>query len=102
MVITDFADRVARHFHPEQIILFGSYAYGAPNADSDVDMLVVLPHDGRDPAKSIQIQLEIAAAFPLDLLVIKPDDLRWRIANGDFFLREIVTRGKVLYDATDL
>ena len=42
-VIRRFAREVTERFHPEKIILFGSYAYGQPHADSDVDMLVVMP-----------------------------------------------------------
>ena len=42
-VIRDYARRVAERFQPEKIILFGSYAYGTPHEDSDVDILVVMP-----------------------------------------------------------
>ena len=50
-VIRDFARRVAERFHPERIILFGSYAYGAPHADSDVDILVVMPAPANSPSR---------------------------------------------------
>ena len=42
-VIRQFAHEVAEQFRPDKIILFGSYAYGTPHADSDVDILVVMP-----------------------------------------------------------
>ena len=45
--IEDLAGRIAKEFKPERIILFGSYASGAPSPDSDVDLLVVLPHQGK-------------------------------------------------------
>ena len=100
--IAEFANQVAARFHPDRIILFGSHAYGVPNADSDVDLLVVMLHEGRDAAKSIEIQLEIPAKFPMDLIVRKPDEYRSRIEQGDFFLQEISSKGKVLYDASYL
>ncbi len=45
--IADLGNRIAKEFQPERIILFGSYAYGKPRPDSDVDLLVVLPFDGK-------------------------------------------------------
>jgi predicted nucleotidyltransferase len=45
--ITEFSRRVAEEFSPEKIILFGSHAYGTPTEDSDVDLLVILPFEGR-------------------------------------------------------
>ena len=100
--ISDYVSQVAARFQPDRIILFGSHAYGEPTLDSDVDLLVVMPHSGRDAAKSIEIQLEIPAKFPMDLIVRKPDELSWRIEQGDFFLREIEAKGKVLYEAANL
>jgi predicted nucleotidyltransferase len=42
-LIRRFARQVAERFQPDMIILFGSYAYGVPHADSDVDILVIMP-----------------------------------------------------------
>src|SRR5262245_52059440 len=95
-VIRDFARRVAERFHPEKIILFGSYAYGQPHADSDVDILVVIPARNQlDMA--VRIELTCEPCFPLDIIVRTPENMRWRLEEGDSFLREIVSRGKVLY-----
>src|SRR5438105_280658 len=70
--IQAYCDAVAGEFHPEKIILFGSYAYGRPTADSDVDLLVILPFRGSDVRKAIQIRARFDSPFPLDLLVRKP------------------------------
>ena len=99
-VIRDFARRVAERFHPERIILFGSYAYGAPHADSDVDILVVMPARS-ELAQSVRIDLACEPNFPLDIIVRTPKNMRWRLEEGDSFLREIVARGKVLYEKAD-
>lgn len=93
------ARRIAEQFDPDRIILFGSYAYGQPRPESDVDLLVVLETAERPRAK----QLEIARAlsphpFGMDILVRTPEQLRKRIAMGDYFLREIITKGQVLYE----
>lgn len=91
--------RIAERFQPEKVILFGSYAYGKPGPESDVDLLVVM----RTSLRSRQQRLEISRAlsprpFPMDILVRTPEEMEERIAQGDAFLREIVTRGKVLYE----
>jgi predicted nucleotidyltransferase len=99
-VIRDFARRVAERFRPDKIILFGSYAYGTPHADSDVDILVIMP-TRRELYQSYRIDLACERCFPLDLIVCTPKTMSWRLAEGDSFLREIVTRGKVLYEKAD-
>ena len=97
--IKSFSDEVARRFKPAKIILFGSYAYGRPTADSDVDLLVVLPGKGRSLDKSLKIRLAVEAGFPMDLIVRTPAEMRRRLSWGDWFLREIVEKGVILYDA---
>jgi predicted nucleotidyltransferase len=98
--IRRFAREVSERFRPEKIILFGSHAYGTPHDDSDVDILVIMPvRNQLDQA--VRISLEIDPPFPLDIIVRTPETMRWRLAEGDSFLREITTKGKVLYEAAD-
>ena len=96
-VIRKFAREVAERFPPGKIILYGSQAYGTPNEDSDVDLLVVMPA-WNEISKANRIRLAVPHPFHLDLLVRTPKDLDWRLREGDWLLREIVSRGKVLYD----
>jgi uncharacterized protein len=96
-VIRDYARQIAEQFHPDRIILFGSYAYGKPHKDSDVDILVVMP--ARDEInQAARILEKTNSSFPLDLIVRTPHNLRWRLQKGGWFLREIVARGTVLYE----
>ncbi|MCC6300635.1 MAG: nucleotidyltransferase domain-containing protein [Anaerolineales bacterium] len=97
--ISSFAQRVVRRFNPDKIILFGSYAYGEPTRDSDVDILVVLPFKGRNPEKATEIWMATKPNFPIDIMVRKPAELRKRLKMGDFFLRDVIEKGKVLYEA---
>ncbi len=97
--IQHVTDEIARKFQPDKIILFGSYAYGTPTEDSDVDLLVVLPFEGRKSKKAIEIRSAVSAKFAMDLIPITAERLRHRIEIEDFFLREVVERGKVLYEA---
>ena len=95
-VIRRFARQVAERFRPDKIILFGSHAYGTANEDSDVDLLVVMPTSD-EMNQAIRIILAFDPVFPLDLIVRTPENLQWRLAEEDWFLREVVEKGKVLY-----
>ena len=97
--IKRFTDQVAREFHPQKIILFGSYAYGKPNEGSDVDLLVIMRHKGHPAYKSVEIRGKVRASFPMDLLVRSPAKVRERLLLDDWFMRDIVEKGKVLYEA---
>jgi predicted nucleotidyltransferase len=96
-VIRRFARQVAERFQPEKIILFGSHAYGTPHADSDVDILVVMPAHNQ-LGMALKIRLAVPAPFAMDLLVRTPESMKWRLEERESFLTEIVSRGKVLYE----
>ncbi|MEE4356567.1 MAG: nucleotidyltransferase domain-containing protein [Desulfococcaceae bacterium] len=96
--IKHFADKLAALFDPERIILFGSHASGNPGPDSDADLLVIMDFEGRPQQKAYEIRKKISRSFPLDLLVRRPADVATRIDKGDFFLRDIILKGKVLYE----
>ncbi len=97
--IKQVCEQIARLFKPERIVLFGSYAYGRPTTDSDVDLLVVMPFKGKGFRKASEIRSRIDADFPLDLVVRTPEEVSRRLADGDFFLREITEKGALLYAA---
>ena len=96
--ILELSERIVREFNPERIVLFGSYAYGRPTADSDVDLLVVLSFEGKGFRKSLEILNRVNPCFPIDLLARRPDDTARRYAEGDPLIREALDRGKVLYE----
>jgi predicted nucleotidyltransferase len=100
--IRRFARQIAERFRPEKIILFGSYAYGTPHNESDVDLLVVMPtRNAIDQA--IRIDRAFEWPFALDVHVRTPFQIRQGLKEGDcdWFLREVMDRGKVLYEAPD-
>ena len=99
--IDDVVQRIAAQFHPQKIILFGSYARGNPRPESDVDLLVVMKTPGKGKRMSLEIRRFLNVTFGLDLIVTPPEDLRQRIEWGDSFLQEITTQGKVLYESAD-
>src|SRR5438876_8592186 len=94
-VIRRFARQVAEQFQPEKIIPFGSYAYGTPHEDSDVDILVVMPARNQLD-QAYKIRLAVPAPFPMDLIVRTPKNMDWRLKEGESFLTQVVAHGKVL------
>lgn len=95
--IRRIARQVADRLRPDKIILFGSYAYGAPRGDSDVDVLVIMPTSNELNA-AVRVRRKTDHPFPLDVIVRTPGNLHHRLEQGDWFLREIVAKGKVLYE----
>jgi uncharacterized protein len=92
-------DRLVESLEPEKIILFGSYAYGKPNVDSDVDLLIVKDSDERPTILTGNAYRAIwGKTFPMDILVRTPQWIEQRLEIGDSFIQEIVGRGRVIYD----
>lgn len=96
--IESLSKQIAKEFRPDRIILFGSYAYGDPNDDSDVDILVILPFTGKPARKAIEIRAKINPHIPVDLMVRTPQQVEERVAMNDWFMREIVEKGRTLYE----
>ena len=98
--IVRFVQQVAQEFKPEKVVLFGSYANGRPTPDSDVDLLVIMQHNGRNVQQAVKISLAIDCRFPMDLIVRTPSEVRKRLRLRDMFLSSILTEGKILYERT--
>lgn len=96
--IRDFVEKVVEEFDPECIVLFGSYASERTTSESDVDVLVIMDFEGRPHEQASEIRNTIKRSFPLDLLVRRPEDVERRLKMGDFFMKEIIVQGKVLYE----
>jgi predicted nucleotidyltransferase len=97
--LDEIKDRLVRELNPQQIILFGSHAYGRPTADSDVDLLIVMESSDRPVARAARVsKLLRPRPFPIDIMVRTPEEIRYRLEIGDLFVREIIEHGRVLYD----
>lgn len=91
-------DDIVREFAPLQVILFGSYAYGTPTEDSDVDLLVVMDIPKSEfRNKALEIRQRIPYRFSLDILVRSPEEIAYRVWYNDWFLRDITEKGDFLY-----
>lgn len=93
---------IVREFNPLQIILFGSYAYGTPTENSDVDLLVVMDiPEAETSQQASEIWQRIPYRFSMDLLVRSPKEIAYRVLHNDWFLREILEKGNVLYKSKE-
>ena len=96
--------------HPYKVVLFGSYAYGSPNANSDIDLLVVLDSDRipknfrENMANKLLVRntlWEVNKETSIDLIVYTKPMYQKFNALGSMFSKELLEKGKVLYEARD-
>ena len=91
--------QIVEGVHPLRVVLFGSHAYGTPRRDSDVDLLVVMQSKKRPVERAVEVSKVLQFyPFPMDILVRTPQEIRCRLRMGDPFYREIIKRGKILYE----
>jgi len=97
--IQEVVEHIARNFRPDKIVLFGSYAYGHPQAGSDVDLLVVMPTpDGDWPLTRAILRSLTPFRFGIDLIVRSQPEIDERIQLGDWFMEDVMTKGKTVYE----
>jgi predicted nucleotidyltransferase len=91
--------RIVSELKPEKIILFGSYAYGNPTPDSDVDLLVIMKTKAKEIDRYVAVSNVLyRRQFPVDILVKTPKEIEAETRKkGNYFMREILNKGKVMY-----
>jgi len=96
-LIKDMAEFIKKKFNPQRIMLFGSYAYGRPSSESDIDLLIIMNTSLRFHKQSAIIRLALDEAFnfsfPMDIIVRDQNEIEKRIKQGDFFIKEIIEEG---------
>lgn len=97
--IRSITTTIVKNYKPEKIILFGSYAWGNPNEDSDLDLFVIKNTRKKKINRGIELQnLLRGTHFPMDLLVYTPKEVDFQVSQfGNIFIEEILDRGEVLY-----
>jgi len=98
--IQELVNRIATEFKPQRIILFGSYANGTVQPESDVDLLIIMKTNLREAQQALQIRQFIKPLFGVDILVYQPDQVEQRIKLGDSFLQEVISNGIVIYECS--
>jgi predicted nucleotidyltransferase len=99
-IIIEIVERIIKEYKPKKVILFGSYAYGEPTEDSDIDLFIIKNTDKRPIDRWIEVKRllrEHSRTLPVPPLVYTEKELDERIALKDFFVEEVLERGEVLY-----
>jgi predicted nucleotidyltransferase len=99
-LIRALVEKIKREYQPEKIIMFGSYASGQPDRDSDLDFFIVKETPERPIDREVRVAEIVSdpcCLVPFDPLVLTPQELKERIEMGDQFILEILREGEVLY-----
>ena len=99
-IITGSLDRILKGYKPKKVILFGSYAYGEPTEDSDIDLLIIKNTDKRPIDRWLEVKRllrDISRILPVSPLIYTEKEIEQRLAIKDFFIEEIFEKGEVLY-----
>ncbi len=96
--IKDITKQIVEKYKPEKIILYGSFASGKPHKDSDVDLFVI--KKSKKPRTKRHLELDrmlLDRKMALDILIYTPQEIKKRLSLGDFFIKDIINQGKILY-----
>lgn len=99
-IISNITKKIKDKYKPEKIILFGSYAYGKPTRDSDIDILIIKKTKQRHIDRAVkirQILREENRRVAIEPLVYTPKEIDERLKIEDDFIKKILENGKVLY-----
>src|SRR5262249_11572268 len=97
-LLAEITCRIVEQFQPHKVVLFGSYAAGTPDLNSDVDLLVVMDSDESMAKRIMRVAAVAEVRFlPMDVLVYTPTEVEERLAKGDPFIAEVLAKGRVLY-----
>ncbi|HPM12870.1 MAG TPA: nucleotidyltransferase domain-containing protein [Bacteroidales bacterium] len=97
--ISELVNKIAEGYNPEKIILFGSYAKGTANEDSDVDLLVIKDSNIPRPERTFQVRKMLyGMMIPIDILVYTPIEIKESQKSNLHFLHEVLSTGKIVYE----
>lgn len=98
--IHEIVNKIVTEYEPEKVVLFGSYAWGTPQAESDIDLLVVKKTDKRPIARYAELTAKLfPPTLPIDLLIYTPTEIEGQLAHRHHFMSKILNEGKIMYEA---
>ena len=100
-ILSEIVEKLKREYKHLKIILFGSYAYGNPTEDSDIDLLILKNTDKRRVDRFVRVKRIIYnpnCKIPVSPLVYTHEELEERLRMGDDFIKEIIQKGTILYE----
>lgn len=96
--IQEIVNQICKNYNPEKIIVFGSFLKGKLRKDSDIDLMIVKSTQKDYFKRTYEVRRYLDTDIPLDILVYTPQELKERCSLGDYFIQEILDKGKILYE----
>lgn len=94
-------EKLFNQYSPDKAILFGSYAYGHPTKESDIDLFIVKDTPENPIKRRVTVRRILNITDPdfpsVSPIVLTPKELRARLKIGDQFIEEILRKGLLLY-----
>jgi len=99
-IISEIVEKIKKDYQPDKIILFGSYAYGTPTEDSDIDLFII-KNTKKDSiyrfAEVKKIVYSPDRIIPISPLVLTPNEIDEQLSHGNDFIKEVLKKGETLY-----
>jgi predicted nucleotidyltransferase len=99
-MITKVVEKIKAQYRPQKIILFGSYAWGEPSKDSDIDLFIIKKTNQKHRERMLTVRRMVSeenGLVGIDILVYTPEELAERLKIEDSFISKILKRGQMLY-----
>lgn len=99
-IVSRIIEKIKTFYQPEKIILFGSYAWGSPTKDSDIDLFIVKKTNQKHRQRMLTVRRLVSeenGLVGMDILVYTPEEITERLRINDSFISKIFKRGKVFY-----
>ncbi len=99
-IINQITEKIKKEYQPEKVILFGSYAYGEPSSNSDIDIFVIKQTDKERRDRFVEVKRLVydpKRKMVFSPLIYTPAEVEERLLLGDDFVSEILEKGEVLY-----
>ena len=100
-VLSEIVEKLKKEYNPLKIILYGSYAYGTPTDDSDLDLFILKETNKRRVDRFVDVKKIVynpERKIPISPLIYNPNELDERLQLKDDFILEILNKGVILYD----
>ncbi|MGB8657809.1 MAG: nucleotidyltransferase domain-containing protein [Candidatus Zixiibacteriota bacterium] len=100
-IILEIVEKIKKGYKPDKIILFGSYAGGKPTIHSDIDIMIIKRTNKKRIHRCVDVRRIVYdpnRGIPFSPLVFTPGEIQRRVSLGDQFIREILQKGRVLYE----